>query len=1045
MRRLLQFFIRQRAFVELLTIGVIAVGIVSAYTIQKAVFPNITFDWITISTVFPGATAKEVENLVTNPLEQDLREVDGVEEMTSTSIAGSSSIFLRLDPDETTEEEAQRDIQNIVDRFGKLPENAEQPVVTVIETKMIPIIQVALTRTSDVSELQLREIARKMERELETIPGVARVDIRGLRDLEIHVIADQEKLRSKQISLSDLIRTVRSSNVSIPGGTISARETIKAGTEITVRAGERYESPMQVANTVVRANELGTAIRIADVAEVKYALDEPKFLTLTNGSPSLNLVVLQKEKADSLKLVEKLKQRVEELKGPLPKGVSYRFVDDLSDFIGRRLSILGSNLIFGVSFVILILPLIVPFRFALVIAAGIPFAFLGAITVLYVSGYSINLISMMGLVIVIGMLVDDAIVVTENAARLINDGQPSSVAALNGAMDVIRPVLASVTTTIIVFLPMLLMSGIIGKYIEAIPIAVIAALSISVMEAFFILPTHIAYWAKEKNRTKKERSISKLMKVTAVTRSYWDNKVQPGYLKAVKKVVQHRYVAVGAITVIFILSVFMASQKMKIVLFPPGATEVFYIRTQAPVGTSLQKHYSLVKPIEAELQKLPDTEVKTFVTLVGSHEHGEGDIQAIRGSEYAQITVELTPPESRDRSTEEIIEGLRSKIGITEGLTNIAYQRESTGPPVGKPVSIGIMGSEYSSILSAVEIVKQTLREVNGVSDIEDSFVRGKKELKVGIVESESAASAVTEEEVGLAVRAAFEGVEATTIQELEEEVAVRGILSKPDRDRIATINEVNVTNSAGDLISLKNVTKLEEQETVGRYEHLDNRRQVRVTAEVNTDLISSTEATELVRTMIPKIKAGHPDLQFDFGGEEEETQESIRSLRNIFFVALLGIFLILVLTFNNLLQPFLILLTVPLGITAVIIVFFIHRMPLSFLGILGIIALSGVIANNAIVLVDFVNQKRRAGFDRLESIFEAAKVRLKPIFLTTMTTVAGIMPTAYGLGGRDPFVVPIARALGWGILVGSLLTMFVFPAALAVVDDIMVKISKKK
>ena len=354
MRRLLQFFIRQRAFVELLTIGVIAVGIVSAYTIQKAVFPNITFDWITISTVFPGATAKEVENLVTNPLEQDLREVDGVEEMTSTSIAGSSSIFLRLDPDETTEEEAQRDIQNIVDRFGKLPENAEQPVVTVIETKMIPIIQVALTRTSDVSELQLREIARKMERELETIPGVARVDIRGLRDLEIHVIADQEKLRSKQISLSDLIRTVRSSNVSIPGGTISARETIKAGTEITVRAGERYESPMQVANTVVRANELGTAIRIADVAEVKYALDEPKFLTLTNGSPSLNLVVLQKEKADSLKLVEKLKQRVEELKGPLPKGVSYRFVDDLSDFIGRRLSILGSNLIFGVSFVILL-------------------------------------------------------------------------------------------------------------------------------------------------------------------------------------------------------------------------------------------------------------------------------------------------------------------------------------------------------------------------------------------------------------------------------------------------------------------------------------------------------------------------------------------------------------------------------------------------------------------------------------------------------------------------------------------------------------------
>lgn len=1037
MRRLIAFFVRQNLFGDLLTLAVIALGLLSAVLIRREVFPNVSFDIISVATKFPGASPSEVEKFVTNPMEQDLQEVDGIKRLQSVSVEGLGTMAIWLDPDQTTVEEGKADVQDVVDRLTpELPDGAEKPEVTSVQTKQQPIIEVSIS--GDLPAMKLRRIAKDLERELEKVPGVARVVHRGLRDIEIRVEADQRRLSRYRVSLDELVAALKGQNLTVPGGTLDAPPPEQLGTERIVRTVGDFTGLDDVRKTVIRANDMGQPIRVSDVAVVDYDLERARVLNRTNGHPSLSLTILKKEKADAIELVDSVKARMAELKPSLGNEIGVDYINDFSYYIRRRLSILTSNLLIGLLFVLALLPLMLPFRFSILIALGEPFAFLGTLLILYYTGNSINLISMIGLIIVSGILVDDSIVVTENAVRLVESGMEPKKAAVTGTLQIFGPVTASVLTTSSAFLPMLFMTGIFGKFTKQIPIAVVTALAVSLFETYFILPAHIAHWIKARpgGGGLNERK-GPIARIAHWTRRHWDQEVVPLYLKYLEKAVRKRYWVAGTLTVVFFASLLLAARGMRFVLFPPEGVEIFFIRSEAPVGTSLERHAHLIRPVEKAVLKLPKEELDDTTTSVGLVQQDPNDPNTRRGAEYAQIAVFLTPETQRKRTAAQIIETLRAELGLPDGLTHLRFERVNPGPPTGKPVSLGVRGRTYEEIMPVAEELKKVLSGITGVSDVADNYNSGKEEIRVLMNSAEAAAAGLSVASVGTTIRAAFEGIVATTVRELDEEIDVRVSLTKSQRSDAATLGGILIPNRMGNLVPLGSVARLKPDTSVATYQHEGNQRQVKVTAEVDTHITSAVEVNNRVREQLSGLRKKFPAIDVNFGGEDEDTKESMASLGRAFVLALVGIFLILVLTFRSIIQPLVVLLTVPLGIIAVIWAFFLHGLPLSFMGMLGIIALAGVIVNNAIVFVDFVNQARENGMAKRESILEAARMRIRPIFLTTVTTVVGILPTAYGLGGLDKFVVPIAMALGWGLAFGSVLTAFVFPAALAILDDV--------
>lgn len=1034
MTRLIRFFIQQSLFGDLLTLAIIGIGIWSLLHIRREVFPNVQYDVILVRVIYPGGTAAEVEKLISFPMEQELKGVDGIKRLQSISIDNQSRLLLWLDPDETTEARAKEDVQDIANRFI-VPAGAERPIVTAVGSKQNPVIQVSIS--GDLPVMELREKAKWLGKELESVPGVSAIANRGLRDLEIRVEADLQKLRKYGVSLEELILSLKKQNVSIPGGVVDSPSAVLAeGTrEHAIRTVGDFKDVEDVKKSVIRSNEVSNSVRVGDVANVFYDLKREQIVTRTNGKDSISLTILKKDKGDAIDLVDSVKAKVEELKPKLGPGIEVSFINDYSQFIRRRLSILTGNFGLGLLLVILFLPFLIPMRFAAIIAIGEPFAFLGTIVILYWFGFSINMISMIGLIIVSGILVDDSIVVTENSARLVEEGLSPQEAAIVGTRQIVAPLTASVLATMASFLPMAFVSGIFGKFIVEIPIVVITALLVSLLETFFILPGHVAHWIRPQDFKPKASGL--ISKITDASQRIWQQRIMPAYLRWLDFALSHRYKVIAGMAAIFAVTGIVAAKKLKVVLFPAEDVEIFFIRTETPSGVPLTAHAEALLAIEERVAELPRTELENFTTTVGLVQQDPNDPNTQRGPEYAQIAVFLTPEGDRDRTAFQIIDELRQKVGTPTGFKRVAFQRVNPGPPVGKPINIGVRGRDYDEINAAVADIKERLGKIDGIEDINDTHPAVRDEYQVNVRNSEAAAAGVGVSDVGTTVRAAFEGIIATAIRNLDEHVDVRVSLEKDQRESRESLEALSIPNPRGALIPLSQIATIQDVKAVSSFEHENHMRQVRILAEVNTAKVTSLQANHMIQKLVPELKLKHPNVEFAFGGEASDTRESLRFLKRAFIISLIAIFLILVMTFRSLLQPLVTMATVPFGVISVIWALLVHGLPLSFMAILGIIALSGIIVNNGIVFIDFVNQRRSEGADRWQSLRDAASVRIRPIFLTTITTIIGVIPTAYGIGGMDKFVVPIAMTLGWGLLFGSVLTAFVFPPLLAILDDI--------
>lgn len=1024
MTSLIGFFFRQHLFGNLLTVLVLLTGLYSVFTIRKDLFPKVNFDITIVTATFPGASPDQVERLVINPLEQALKEVDGLKKVQSQALDNLAIITVTLDPDARDPDKTNDDIQRAVDRVEDYPADAERPVVMVLESGQTPVIELSITSES-VDEMTLRRIAKDVADELSNVPGVAKVVKDGWRKREYQIWADQSLLIRDQISLSGIVDAIAGQNFQLPAGDM----TLPTGKEIAVKTDGEFKDLTGIENTFVRANFEGFGVRIGDVADIKEGLEKPSLIYRTNGKPSFKFTLLKKERADALKTVESIRARMEELKSRFPAGVEYSFVNDFTFYLEQRLSTLSGNMAFGIALVLLVLALFLPFRVAAVVAIGIPFSMMLAITVIQYYGYSLNLVSLIGLIIVSGMLVDDTVVVTENIFRRIESGEELRKAILDGATEMITPVTASILTTIGAFAPMLFMSGIFGKFIFEIPLLVILPLAISLFEAFLIAPAHILTIVG----TTAHRKIAEAK--ASAAKAHWYDRLLPHYRALVRRTVEHRYKALAGFAALIIFTGVLTTQ-MRFILFPPEGIYSFFVRIDGQPGATLHEMTKVIAQVEPFISSLPEGELIDYTSMIGIQQNEPNDPLTKRAPHYSQILVNLTPDNARERSVDQIVEALREKIVLPEGAVKLGFEVAKGGPPQGRPISINIYGEDFKVLRRLAGEIKETMKTVPGVQDIEDSEVLGKREIKITPDSSQLGRLGLSAREVATTVRAAFAGVVASSSRTLDEEIDIRVLLKPPPKQAAQQLDSIRIGTREGHLIPLTKIAAFEESDSRLIIQHEKYKRILNVSAQVNLEETTAIAATKELEKKLKDLLKNDPRYEISFAGENEDTEESMASLGRAFAVAALVIFMILVLTFGSFIQPVLVLMALPLGFIGVVFALLLHGKPLSFMAMLGIIALAGVIVNNAIVYIDFFNSRRREGVPLTEALVDAASTRLRPILLTSLTTVLGLMPTAYGLSGSDGFVAALALALGWGLMIGSALTALFFPAMLCAVED---------
>lgn len=1026
------FSVKNSLFVNLMSVVIVIAGVVTYISMRKEAFPPVAYDMVVVATNFRGASSEEVERLVTIPLEREIKEVDSVEEIMSSSDEGLSSIVIQLSDRTSDKDKVISDIKDAVDRVTDLPDDVdERPFVYEVEMKNVPVISVSLSGT--LGEFELRKEAEKLKDQLEELSGVASVERSGWRDEEYWVEPDITKMADYHISLEELTRALGVQNVNMPGG-----KQEYGGFEYNVKVDAELRTINDIKNTVIRSNDLGKWIRISDVAQVRRELADEVTMTKSMGTRAINLVVIKTESGDIIKVVDSVYEVLEEFKKEAPAEITARTFYDMSYYVKRRLKVLKANGLIGFIFVTLVLFIFLPPVSAIMTAAGIPIAFFTTFCIMNMMGLTVNLLTMFGLIMVLGIIVDDGIIISENTYRHIEKGLSPRKAAIRGTNEVAAPVLATILTTVVAFAPLMFMSGILGKFVKYIPMVVIIALMASLIEAYFILPSHLADFA----RPFKKGSHHVVF-----------DKFRDAYVVLLEKVLRARYLVVGFVLMLFVASVIVAKVFVGFELFGAEGLEFFSVQIETQTGATLERTNNLISRVEKLIAELPERYLDAYVTTVGNLTDVRGDdpTKDKRGSNYAQVSVYLTAANKRDKSAQDIVAEMRKKADLlqqelkSEGLEKVNFVLPSAGPPTGADIDIAVKGESTDVITEIVADIKSYLSKIDGVSDIDDTYQLGSEEINISIDEEKAQAAYLTNNQIAFSVRAALSGAVATTIKprKADKEIQVLVRLPKSQRNLDNIFDELMVENSRGQLVYLNKVITISKDTSIRSIKHIDGKKVISLVASVDKTITSTLDVNQQLIKYVRKFSDQYPGYSITFRGEQKETMKSMFSLLVAFGIASLLIFVILATLFNSLVQPFIVMAPIPFAFIGVVIAFVMHGKTLGFLSVLGYIGLEGVVVNDSIVLVDFVN-KHLHGRTLFHAVIEAGRTRLRPVLITTLTTCVGLATVAYGIGGSDPILKPMALAMCWGLFFATFLTLLVIPCLYLVVDDIHRKCTGK-
>ncbi|XDD43028.1 efflux RND transporter permease subunit [Leptospira sp. WS60.C2] len=1017
MRKVIHFFVYKPLVANLVFAFLFLAGLISVLSMKREAFPRVNFRQVRVLTVYPGASPVDVEKKVTIPIEEKLREVEGLDSVRSISRNSESDISIKIDLEHNNPDAVVNDIRRAVDRVTNLPTQVkDRPIVTEQKSSNFPVLEFAIHGAMD--EMELQEMGRFIEDEMRKVSGVSRVDAFGKRKEEWRIRVDPELKKRYTIGFADIINAISKRNISVPAG--SFLRPITQDIRVTGEISEIND----IKNIPIRSNETGNTILLSQVANVKDTYERPRVLAVVNGEPAYVLQIIKKDSADIIRTVQAVEDRIEELKKQIPANIKFTQLNNEGTRALKRLDVVITNSLQGLFLVVVVLILFFSFKDSLLTSLSLPLTLFATTIAFPIFDVSFNLISMLGIIISLGMLVDNSIIISENIYKYRSKNFESREAAVLGASELFVPIIGSYLTTVAAFLPMAFMSGIMGKFIWQIPFMVIVALTLSLFESFLLLPVRYAQFTSNepKNRSKyRER-------VRSILENGFES-LKAKFTRFITKVVMRPFLALGCILIVFLSSCGLVG-LMNFNLFPKEGIDYVLVRAEFPPDFSAQETAKQLQYFQPILDKIPKEEVQSIILKIGIQQTDPTDPLTRIGEQLGMAQIILVPETERKRTAQEIFGELEPDLKKLPNAISVMVDLVVNGPPIGAAVTVAIEGRDYKTLKQISNEMQDFLRKEKGVININDDYKPGREEIQIRVKDTASAITGIDTEITAYYVRTAMEGIEASNLRKGKDEVRI--IIQNDDRfrDGVEDLDSIRISNKFGLLTPITAVTTKTTVQGIEALYHNDYEKAITVLADVNEAVTSSSIVNGKIVDEFGNIGKKYPGYKIKFRGEQEETEKSMISLLVAGVLAFFGIFAILAIIFNSIKKPILILLSIPLGFVGVVFGFLISGKALSFLAMIGIIGLAGVIVNASIVLVDTIEEFQSKGEGLLQSLITASSERFRPILVTTMTTMAGMIPTAYAIGGSDPLLIPMTLSLAWGLGFGTFGSLIFIPAS---------------
>ena len=1021
MKPLIRTFITNPVLVHMITIGVIVFGTFSFLTMPRELNPNLNFYWMIVEVWYPGVSPEEIEKLITKPIEDEISDVDNINTITSSSAEGRSIISIQFEQD-ISEREFKQSAQSLRTEIEKvyLPEDAEDPIVIELDSSDLESM-LDVVVSGDLPEIKIKQIAEDLQEMIREIENVADVSMRGDRKRQIRVSVDPDRLSQHGIAIAEIATAISAQNLNIPAGKLKVAQA-----ELLLRTIGEFETADQIYDVIIRKLPQGGEIRVRDLATIEDDYEDWRIITRLNGKTSISLSVAKQSKGNTIKIVDQVKTVVENYrKYRLPESASITLVSDSSTFVKSFIQVLETNAFLGIIFVVIALFIFIGIRNALFVAAGIPIALLMTFTVMYLNKQSINQSSLFALVLVLGIVVDDAIVVIENIYRRLERGEPLTTAAIEGTKEVAVPILAASLTSIAAFLPLALLPGLIGRFMRVIPIVVSLTIITSILECFFILPSHIAEWGKVVHSPARDRLMLKLLNP---------------YSKILKWVLRWRYLVLILVFITIGGSIgLVASGLIPVNLFASDELPMFFVGVTLPSGANLEETDRVMRQFEERALSLPSSEVNAVLCRTGFIT--KNNERAVIGSNTGMLVLDLVEEKQRQRSVEEIIGDLRQRCQQIAGPESVEYIKNDSGPPAASDVEVLVKGRYFDQLEGLSNEIQDLLSSTDGVFDVQDDYQLGKEELKLQIKTDKAQEYGLSVAHIAQSIRRSFDGFKATVIRDGDEEIDVVVQYEKDRRQSIQDLQEMNLVtqpslNGLPIIIPLKDIASMSRQKGYSTIERFQRERAITIRASVDKDKIQPAQVNQKVQTFFDQAGIRYPACSISFEGELAEINSAFSDVGKLFAVGMLLIYFILGTQFKSFVQPIIIMMAVPFAFMGAVLGLINTGQPLSLSSLFGIVALAGIVVNDSIVLIDFINRRRQSGANKWRAVIKGGQTRLRPIILTSITTIFGLLPMALGIGGRSATWMPMASTIVWGLTVATLLTLFVIPAFYIVIDD---------
>ncbi|MBN2533386.1 MAG: efflux RND transporter permease subunit [Spirochaetales bacterium] len=1007
-----KFSVNNSVLVTILMVAVLFFGFFSVSRLPQEQFSEVPFYWVNIIVPYPGVSVEDIERTVTVKIENEYQGINKLKRIRSETSEGLSVVRIEFD-DGISKEEFARLYQEVQTRFNKvtLPEGTLEPVIDDFSAAdFLPVIEVILV--SDSGYETLNRTALLLKDQLLTIKEVSGINLVGSRERQLIIRAGKEKIETLRITLDEIIRAVQNKNINIPGGIVET-----SNREYILRTVGDIENIEDFKNIIIRKNATGT-VYLSDIAKIEEDFDPGGIRARFNGYEAITLRVAKVTGGSSTRVIRDVKEKIKEFSSIKPDDIWVTLFSDSTIQITDSITILLTNALIGFILVLGILFLFIGFRNALITAIGIPVTFAITFIILEALGETFNTNTLFGLVLVLGLIVDDAIVIVENSYRLRSEGLSMREAAITGTNQVIVPVIASTLTTVAAFFPLMILPGTIGKFLRVIPLTVTIALLASTFEASLFLPSHFADWPG-KGKIKESRIFDRFRK--------W-------FAAVIGRIYRFKLpVVIGLILLIIVAFAIVPFIRQD--LFSAEDFSLFYIDIELPLGSNRNKTNDIVYEFEKRILPLAGNgEIVAVNSYIG---FASGSSQNTAKSNIAQITVDLTERnQGRTRPITRIMTEVRELCADISGVEKVEYRKAQNGPPIAPPVSFRLFGDVYEDLILISNGIKDKLLTYPDLLNIKDDIEKGTPEMRIKVNEEQAAGYGLNVVSIGRAIRASFDGIKAGTFFKNNQEIDIIVTFDMPEAADINMIEQLKFITQDGRDIPFSAVCTLERSEGFASIKREDGKREITIEAGAYSNRNIRTINSDIAAFFNETYKSRYPDVVLKVGGEFAEFGDLLIQILRIFLVGIFLIYVILGTQFKSYTQPLLILFSVPFAFVGVIFFLLISGTPFSTTVLYSGVALAGIAVNDAIVLISFINEKRKDGMPVKESVIESAQTRLRPILLTSITTIAGLIPTAIGIGGQSVVWGPMASTIIFGLLFSTLSTLVFVPCFYGLIYD---------